>query len=496
MSERRRIGAGALAGLIAHAASGRGPFYRRLATAVADAIAAGHLPAGSLLPSERQLATRLGVARGTVVAAYEQLAAEGAVIRRQGSGTWVAETAGVDDDGVDERDAGLRARRLTEGFFRAGDDLIDLAPAVVPNLDGLPAEAFAPDLRVLETMAAGHGYLPLGLPALRERLALLHTEHGLATRPAQVGVTVGALQAITLSVRLLVRPGDTVVVEEVTFPGVLDVLSRAGARFATVRSDGGGVRPDDLARVVERARPRLVYLVPTCHNPTGTILPDHRRAEVAAIIDRSDTWLVEDESLAWSAADGRRPPAVACHARSDRVITIGSLAKVLWGGLRVGWVRAADAFIERLGRLKAAEDLGGDVVAHAIALRLLDQYDATVAARRDHLNRNRARVLGLLAELLPDWRADAPAGGVCLWVRLPAGTADELLPVAEAHGVSFLPGGAASAREAHLDHMRLALTPAPAVLEEGVRRLADAWAAHRPGSAVPPIERDRATWLG
>ncbi len=479
-----RVGAAALAQLVGPTvATATGPFYRRLAAAVTAAVHARDLPGGSWLPSERQLAERLGVARGTVVAAYELLAAEGVVERRQGSGTWVVEPEPV-DDGVGERDAALRARRLMDGFFRGDDGIIDLAPAVIPSLEGLPLDAFHPDLAAMEAMAAGHGYLPLGLPDLRTRLAALHAEAGLPTTANQVGITVGALQAIALVVRLLVRPGDRVVVESATFPGAIDILARAGARLETVRSDGAGALPDDLARVVERCAPRLVYLVPTSHNPTGTVMPDHRRREVAALADATGTWVLEDECLAWSTTDGRRPPAIAALSTSDRVVTIGSLSKLYWGGLRVGWVRADEALIARLGRLKAAEDLGNCSISQAVALGLLDQYEDVVAHRRAELRHKLALLAGLLQEQLPDWTVAVPDGGVCLWPRLPAGAADDLLPTALAHGVAFLPGSSASPREEHLDHLRLAATLPPALLEEAVRRLASAWADFRPGSSA------------
>src|SRR5690606_17475447 len=139
----------------------------------------------------------------------------------------------------------------------------------------------------------------------------------------------------------------------------------------------------DVARVIEHARPRLVYLVPTAHNPTGTILPAHRRSELARLADASDTWLVEDESLA-SLTFGREAPPqpIAGHSRTGNVLTIGSMSKVFWGGLRLGWIRAPERIAARLGRLKAAHDLGNCAVSQVIGLDLIDHLDEVTAVRR------------------------------------------------------------------------------------------------------------------
>src|SRR5690606_16029084 len=248
-------------------------------------------------------------------AAYQLLRDRGVVERRQGSGTRVT-TRTPHPTAIPELAAGIRARRLTSRFFRADGEVIDLGLSVLPDSSDLPVGPFRVDLDRMMGLAGGHGYHPLGLPALRRRLADLHSGAGLATDPAQIVVTLGAQQAIALAARLLVKPGDVVAVEAPTYPGAIDALSRAGARFATIATDSGGARPPDVARVIEHARPRLVYLVPTAHNPTGTILPAHRRSELARLADASDTWLVEDESLARLTFGREAPPQpIAGHSR-------------------------------------------------------------------------------------------------------------------------------------------------------------------------------------
>ncbi len=451
-----------------------GPLFRRLAGGIASAIQRGDLPAGGLLPADRRLAAALGVARGTVVAAYELLRSDGVIERRHGSGTWITAPHPVafTADGA----MAVRAGRLIGRMLGAGADVIDLGVSILPDAGALPDAALHLDAGDLERLAAGHGYQPAGLHALRHRLARLHTETGLPTAAGQVVVTTGGQQAIDLVARLLVRAGDPVLVERPTYPGAIETFARLGARTVGVDVDGAGVRVDDLVDAAERERPRLVYVVATCHNPTGAVMPEGRRRVLAGLADR-DVPVVEDASVAHLTFAGPPPPPVAAFARTDApAITIGSLSKLLWGGLRIGWVRAPQPLAMRLGRLKASMDIGSSAVAQAVALRALDAYDTIVDDLRAR-HAERAGVLcGLLAEQLPGWRFDPPAGGLSMWVELPSGSADAFAPHAAQHGVVFLPGGAASVDDAHPRHLRLSFALPPEQLVEGVRRLRAAWA--------------------
>jgi DNA-binding transcriptional MocR family regulator len=166
---------------------------------------------------------------------------------------------------------------------------------------------------------------------------------------------------------------------------------------------------------------------------------------------------------------------VAAFSRTGRVLTLGSLSKVAWGGLRVGWVRGPVEFIDPLGRLKAATDFGMSVLPQAVALRVLDELPAIAAARRAVLRQRRDLAERELARRLPEWTWTQPEGGLSLWIRLPAGTGDGLAQVALRHGVDVTPGSAHAVDGAFDDHLRLCYGPPPAVLREGIARLAAAW---------------------
>jgi DNA-binding transcriptional MocR family regulator len=376
------------------------------------------------------------------------------------------------------------SRRLSGRLIEPAPGLIDLATGSLSGLEGLPEDLFTmPDPATLERLGGGHGYQPLGLPELRARIADLHRDRGLPTRPAQVAVTAGAQQAIGLVGQLLVRPGDAVVVETPTYPGALDVLGRLGARIVPVPAETSWARTAALRQAVEANAPRLVYVLPDCANPTGQVTPEGRRREIARLADEHQVYVVEDNSLADVVLEPRGIPPVAAFSRTGRVLTLGSLSKVAWGGLRIGWLRGPAEFIDPVGRLKAATDFGMSVLPQVTALRVLDRLPAIAAARRDLVRERRDLAERELARLLPEWCWTSPEGGLSLWIRLPGGTADGLAQVALRHGVEFTPGSAHAVDGACDDHLRLSYGAPPAVLREGIARLAAAWRDYAAGPA-------------
>jgi DNA-binding transcriptional MocR family regulator len=461
-------------------ATGRGPLYRRLAEALRAAIRRGDLASGLRLPPERMLAQRLLISRSTVVAAYDQLRQDDLVERRQGSGTRIRSAA--EDRRTANPSSGLsRAlgrntlfRRITDG----PDESIDLVGAYLLQTGGLPAAALIGVEREVARLSNSAGYAPLGYPPLRRAIADHLSQQGLATVPEQVLVTSGAQQAISLVASLLVQPGDTVVVENPTYPGALDAFATCGARLAWVATGRNGADVEAIAELAARAGPRLVYLIPTYQNPIGSVMPEQRRRQVARLVEDQQLPAIDDQSLAGLGLGSMPPPAIASFAPNAPLLTIGSTSKLGWGGLRVGWIRAPDQLIARLGSTKAVADLGSSLPGQVIATRLLESFDE-VRRERVRLLAERFALMGeLLRRWLPAWSWDRPQGGLCLWVRLPHGNATEFAQVALRHGVSIVPGPVASPDSSFADYLRLPFGQTPAALEEGVQRLATAWAAY------------------
>jgi DNA-binding transcriptional MocR family regulator len=298
----------------------------------------------------------------------------------------------------------------------------------------------------------------------------------LPTTPNQVIVTTGAQQAITLAAALYIQRGDTVVLENPTYFGALDVFRALGARLLPIPMDQSGLRVDALRRILETCFPRLIFLTPTFHNPTGMVLSEGRRREVARLATEFGVPLVEDNAFADLVITHEGPAPIASYAKDETiVITIGSMNKLFWQGLRIGWLRAPEVVISRLGRLKVIADLGTGFISQAIALRLMPHIDRIKAFRHQELTLQLDLLTALLQEHLPSWTWRRPDGGYFLWVRLPYGDARELAQVALRYQVVVTPGTAMSVDESYVDYLRLPFLLDAEVLRRGVERLAQAW---------------------
>jgi DNA-binding transcriptional MocR family regulator len=436
---------------------GSGPMFRRLARTLSRLVERGVVAEGARLPSERALAEALSISRGTAVAAYDLLVADGVVERRHGSGTYAVGSAAVGLPAGREG-SGLVAR-LVDASAGPGA-VIDLSLSVLQQAADLPpAEVTTADLG---EVAPDTGYSPWGLQGLREVVAERLTADGLPSTPDQVVVTTGAQQAISLAAACWVRPGDRVVIDDPTYPGALSAFTAAGADLTT-----------DLD-----GHPALVYAQPSVHSPTGTVMTRPQRDALARRVAEAGVPLVEDVSLAGLAWD-RLPEPVAARIPDHPVAVVGSLSKLLWGGLRLGFVRAPAPVALRFARVKATHDLGTSVISQLLAERLLrhPDLDGFVERRNADLRARYGVLAAALHAQLPDWSWDEPQGGLSVWARLPAPVADRFAQVALRHGVAVATAEALSVTGAHQDRIRLSFAGAPDDLREGVARLADAWRA-------------------
>ncbi|HTR03365.1 MAG TPA: PLP-dependent aminotransferase family protein [Thermoanaerobaculia bacterium] len=470
----------AVVGALGKWADGDGPVYRRLSRALTAAIDRGELEPGSRLPAERVLADALAVSRTTVVSAYEELRASERVESRRGSGTRVR--------GSGTRGPGLRLREDPSGSFRrhpvyrslvdGPGDTIEFLGAHLPAPASLPRELARVEERALRELAHGPGYLPMGLPSLRRAIARHLTGWGVATTEEQVLVTHGAQQAIGLAGALFLERGDTVVVEDPTYLGSIDIFAGLGARLAPVPVGADAAWLSRLKALITSAAPRLVYLMPTFHNPTGAVMPESCRRSLARLVREMRVPLVEDNTLADLSLSGKAPAPVAAFDPAAPILTIGSLSKLFWGGLRIGWIRGSEELLARITRLKIMADLGGSLVGQLGAVRLLSGAERVKQARRREMRERLDRLTQLLSRHLPSWRWEAPAGGLSLWVRLPRGDANAFAQVALRHGVAVVPGTLASPSGGCSDRLRLPFVLDAAPMKEGVERLARAWAAY------------------
>lgn len=370
-------------------------------------------------------------------------------------------------------------------------DLLALTqrPEVISFAGGLPApdlfdvdgwqEAFhkaAGDRRNLQ-------YAPTeGDPALRAALAERMTSRGVPTTAADVLVTTGSQQALTLVTTAMVEPGDVVAVEEPTYLAALQCFQLAGARVVPVASDEHGMNPDALAEVLERDRPELVYVVTNFANPTGRTLTAARRRTIAALAATHDTWLVEDDPYGELRYRGERVPPLTSYG--DRVLYLGSLSKIGAPGLRLGWLRAPQSLMPATVIAKQAADLHTSAIDQAAAVLYLASDDldghvrglcAAYRGRRDTM------VAALPATVPPGTTWTDPDGGMFVWLRLP-GAVDtvDVLKRALANNVAYVPGAPFFATNPDPATFRLSFTTnTPDEITEGMARLATALAEVR-----------------
>jgi len=246
-----------------------------------------------------------------------------------------------------------------------------------------------------------------------------------------------------------------------------------------------GVTASQVRHLLSRTQARLVHVTATFHNPSGALIPAEERPRLARLAGEFQVPLVEDHALADLWFVSPPPSPIAAHTAGGLVITVGSLSKLLWGGLRVGWVRAPRHVIARLAQRKVVADIASPVLDQLVATRLLTRVDEIARRRRRELRARRDLLAKLLTELLPDWTWRLPEGGVCLWARLPEGDARDFAALALRHGVALVAGPQFAPGEAWVDHVRVPFTAEPDELQEGVQRIAHAWGQFLPSAARP-----------
>jgi DNA-binding transcriptional MocR family regulator len=462
----RSVNAPTLARLLGGRPEGR-PLYAALARTLRALVLDGRLPLRTRLPAERDLATALGVSRTTVTAAYDALRSEGYVRSRQGAGSWTTLPGG-----------GPMAAHHGSAEDRALIDLACVAPSAPAGFDECVAAAVAG----LPRHTGGPGYEPLGLAGLREAIADRYTARGVATLPEQVLVTTGAQHGLCLVLQAFVHPGDAVLVESPTYPHALDALRRARARLVPAGVNAGWDL-ELMAGGMRQAAARLAYVIPDFQNPTGRLMGDEDRAALVAAARAAGAYVVADETFAELAVDDlTMPRPLAAHDTDGRVISVGSAAKVLWGGLRIGWIRATQALVRRFAEARETVDLASPVLEQLIVTELLARMDAIAAERRTSLRERRSVLAEALRRECPDWEFTVPPGGLSLWARLPRTSSTALAAAAGAHGLHLVPGTAFGVDGVMDDHVRMPYVLPPERLREAVARLAparrDADAAH------------------
>ncbi len=459
---------------LAHSLGGwrtREPAYEALADGIRLLCLDNRLAPRTALPAERELAHALGVSRTTVAAAYRSLRESAHIQSLRGSGSITLPLGG-----------------RAHGRGNVGEDEIDLtqaSPAAWPGLAGVMSDV-AQDAAALVARA---GYDIIGSAELRAAIADRYEARGIPTSPDEILVTTGAQSAIHLLSQALVRRGDRAAIETPTYPHAAEALRAAGARLVSIPvhvEEGWDL--DRATQALTRTRPALAYLMPQFHNPTGRTMTMAERASITRAAVDARTTIVIDETTAELAIEPQ--PVDPATWETASLIRVGSLGKTVWGGLRIGWIRADRDRVREFAALRPPRELGTPEFEQAVATRLLPRMPEILAQRSLLLRSGRDALVDALRERLPEWRVPMAAGGVCVWLELDAPLSSGLVIAARTHGVHLSAGPRFSPEGGHERQLRIPFTAPPDQLRRAVDVLAEVWPAVRaaaPIAAAAPI---------
>ncbi len=472
--------------------AGAKPVYIQIRDAIASEIHAGRLAAETRLPSTRHLAQQLGVNRITVSNAYADLQAEGLIYSKPGSGAYVSPGQQQPAAPTHPADYPLWQQRLTgsdppaPAVSSAASPADD--PGVISFASGMGASELFPadDYRkALQTVlqrdrdeALGYGELA-GYYPLRQTIAGYLSQAGIRAAPENILITSGSQQAMNLVGRLLLRPGDRVLVEDPSYTSALDLFHALGASLCPIPMDQDGMQTAELDALLERERPAMIYTIPNFHNPTGASLSTPRRRQLVALAHARNVPILEDEFAGELRYDGKPKPALKSLDLHGNVIYTGTFSTILMPGLRIGFLVAHGPVYQQLLRSKQVNDLStSELIQRGLNEYILSgRYDTHLGrARRTFRHRRNWMDVMLKTHLPPGCAWQLPAGGLFIWLKLPADITDnELEKAAAREKVSFAPGSAFSSNHDMAGYIRLNFASVPPdQIEAGIRRLAKA----------------------
>lgn len=379
------------------------------------------------------------------------------------------------------------AQRMSRIKTSAVREILKVAerPDILSFAGGLPAPELFPVDAIAEAHAevlANDGPAALqystteGYGPLREWICGHLQKRGRVAEANQVLVTNGSQQGIDLVAKVLLDPGDLVVVENPSYLAALQTFGAFEAKFATVGSDDHGMRTDDLERLLATHRPKLVYVVANFQNPKGTTLALERRRELVRLAQKHRFLILEDDPYGELRFTGNHLPSLASFDDEGVVVSLGTFSKTLAPGLRIGWVVGPRDFVRSLTVAKQSTDLHTATLAQRAVAKLLTRFDYNAhldSLRPIYGQRANAMLDALKIHMPAGTTWTTPEGGMFLWVELPQGlSGDALLPRAIEEKVAFVPGSPFFANNPRPEFIRLNYSNRPPeLITEGMRRL-------------------------
>lgn len=468
------------------------PIHQQIKTQIEQMIYDGILPEGKRLPPSRTLARSLGVNRSTVVAVYDELIAADLLEARVGSGTTVARrpyspaTSSLRTPMNWSEVLYIPPRFEQDSLFKdtmaicAQPDMIMFAagipsPQTYPMADfqSIVNREFASGQTTLFDLTPTEGYAPL--------MELITQETVRSANPStcdEILITSGSIQGLSLVTKVFVNPDDIVVVENPTFFGALQNFNSVKARLLFVPTDQDGMQVDVLEKLLGRHRPKLIYTIPSYQNPGGTVMSLDRRRKLLDLAHCHSVPVVEDDPYSRIYFCEPPPPSLKTLDRCNHVIYLSTFSKILFPGLRVGWLQAPRPVIDRLTQAKLLLDLHTNSPGQVLIQQYLAQGKLEghlQAVRRDYAARAEImdRALTRYCQPALSWRK--PGGGYYFWCRLNENLSSRALMMELFHDhVAILPGEAFYPGSEGSNWFRLNFTfPPREQIEEGIRRLGE-----------------------
>lgn len=388
-----------------------GARYMAIADRIAEDIEQGALRPGEQMPTHRELALKLGVTVGTITRAYLEAQRRGLLVGETGRGTYVR--------------GDLFADAFPPSMAAEDDSLIDLSlniPPVAANDQlGQALSATLATLSNRSNLASLLGYhTPAGAERHRAAGAAWVSRSGLQAEADRVLITSGALHAMTVVFSTLTKPGDTVLTESLTYPGMKNLAHLLHLRLQGLAVDDEGIVPEAFERACGSGSARVLYTIPTIHNPLGIVMPEERRREIARIAQAYDIYIIEDDVHSFIL---ERPPLPLSHFAPERSYYILTTSKSIAGGMRIGYLLAPERMVERLATSLRATvwmapplmaEIASEWIKDGTAERLVEQKRKEAEARQEIARRilqglpfrAHPRSFHIWLELPEPWRSD------------------------------------------------------------------------------------------
>lgn len=467
------------------------PLYLQIAEIIAGKINNHILPAGAKLPPERDLAKYFAVSRTTAINAYRQLEQQGLVTTKVGSGTYVTASTG----NISAATPAMPWEQLFIPHLKTPlssilrslvsntitEDIISLA-AGMPDPALYPTDYFT-DLfnkRVSRLDNADFGHIATeGYQPLRHSIAQMATGRGIPATKDNILILAGSQQGLYLITKVLIEPGDYVVIESPSYIGAIQVFQAAGARILCLPLDEQyplALMEDYLIRY----RPKLFYIIPTFLNPTGRVMPLTQRRELLQLAARHRLIIIEDDPYGELYYNEKPPASLKSLDHYGGVLYLSTFSKILFPGLRTGWLAGPPQVINRLAQEKQYVDLHCNNLTQWLLYMYLEDgnMDNHLSFVRQEYQKRCNAMVSSIKRFCKNKQLTftVPDGGFYLWCKIQHNIASQaLLHEAAKTGVSFVPGNAFYTNQSGSDEIRLCFAAhSPAILDEGIKRLAKA----------------------